>query len=92
MAYVMLLAALLVNAAPDGQQAASSSAPAVAATGKKVKAADKNVCRRVVPTGSIMAIRSCRSQKAWDDLTDSGQSLMRQTKDASQSTMGIPPG
>jgi hypothetical protein len=87
MAFPILVAALLVHAAPDALAAAPASQPKAVAQGKKKKSSDGTVCRRVVPTGSIMAIRSCRTQRDWDALTAGGQDTLRQTKDH-QSTMG----
>lgn len=88
MAYLMLLAALVANASPDAPAAKPADQAAAAATTKKQK--EKKVCRREVPTGSIMAERTCKSQREWDELTASGQDTLRQVRDRSSSTMGTP--
>lgn len=86
MAYLMLVAALLANS-PDAAVTPPATGPAATIPVRNDKPAEKTVCRRVVPTGSIMAIRTCRSQKEWDALSAGGQDMLRQTKDH-QSTMG----
>lgn len=88
MAYLLLLAALVANASPDAPSATPADQSAPVATTKKVK--EKKVCRREVPTGSIMAERTCKSQREWDELTASGQDTLKQVRDRSSSTMGIP--
>lgn len=89
MLHMMLIAALVASAAPEATAVAATDQPAAAAQVKK-KQKEKKVCRREVPTGSIMAERTCKSQREWDELTASGQDTLRQVRDRSSSTMGIP--
>lgn len=87
MAYPILLALLLANPAADSSAPPADQPVAAAPAKKKVKSADGQICRRVIPTGSIMQVRSCRTQKDWDALAAGGQDMLRQTKEH-QSTMG----
>ena len=88
MTYVLLLAAMLANTPPT-VAAPAGAQPANAAPSKDMSA-EKKVCRREIPTGSIMPKRFCKTQKEWDDLSASGQDTMKQVKERSSSTMGIP--
>ena len=89
MTYVLLFAAMLANT-PPAAAAPAGAQPAVAAAPSKDMSAEKKVCRREIPTGSIMPKRFCKTQKEWDDLSASGQDTMKQVKERSSSTMGIP--
>ena len=88
MTYALLLAAMLANT-PPAAAAPAGAVPATAAPAKDMSAV-KKVCRREIPTGSIMPKRFCKTQKEWDDLSASGQDTMKQVKERSSSTMGIP--
>jgi hypothetical protein len=81
---LLLIAALLANASPD------AAAKPTTATPSKDMSAEKKVCRREIPTGSIMPKRFCKTQKEWDALSASGQETIKQVKDQSSATMGIP--
>ena len=59
---------------------------------KPAKVKEVKVCQRVVPTGSIMAVKSCRTQKEWDELSAKGQDTVRQVRDRSASTLGAGSG
>jgi len=85
-AHMLLIAALLASAPTNP----AAPKPAEESSAQAAKAPEKPICRRVVPTGSIMPVRSCRSQKGWDNLSDGGQDTMRQFRDKSQSSMGKP--
>ena len=80
---IMLVASVLVAAA----------SPAFAGDVQKpAKVKEVKVCQRVGPTGSIMAVKSCRTQKEWDELSAKGQDTVRQVRDRSAATLGAGSG
>ena len=85
----LLIAALRANASPDAPAVKGADQPAAAAPAKDMSA-EKKVCRREIPTGSIMPKRFCKTQKEWDAMSASGQDTLKQVKDQSSATMGIP--
>lgn len=82
---ILLLAAALTPAPAVAAVPATTPAPAEAASTEP-----KKICKKLVPTGSILPVKSCRTQQQWDKLTGSGSETLRQVKDASQATMGAP--
>jgi hypothetical protein len=87
MMHVLLLAALLANT-QLATPAATVTQPA--AKPSKNMAEEKKVCRREIPTGSIMPKRFCKTQKEWDELSASGQETVKQVREKSSATMGTP--
>ena len=73
---LILSCAAVALGSPSFAQQAPAAKPAVT---KPVK--EKKICRREVPTGSIMAVSTCRTQKEWNELTASGQEGLRQLND-----------
>jgi hypothetical protein len=78
----LLLVSILMTSFASPAFAADPQTPEKAKEVKEVK-----VCRRVVPTGSIMSIKTCRTQKDWDEMTAKGQDAARQVQDRSRSSM-----
>ena len=79
----LLLVSILMTSFASTAFAADPQTPEKKA--KEVK--EVKICRRVVPTGSIMSMKTCRTQKDWDEMTAKGQDAARQVQDRSRSSM-----
>jgi hypothetical protein len=80
---------LLIGFAAFSFAPAALAAEASGATARTVEPAeqdgDRMICRRTVPTGSVMARRECRSKAEWDAITARSQSDVRRTADQDRS-------
>lgn len=84
MKILLLAVALSCGAAATAQSQPQTAAPAPVAKGEE----PKKICRRVVPTGSIMSQKVCRTTDQWRALSEAGQDTLRQVRDRSSATMG----
>jgi hypothetical protein len=89
---IMTVAALAIGLGALG------TSPAFADDGqsepRKAKAEDtsKRVCRTVVPSGSRLGTRICKTQAQWDDSRDKTQDNLLQFQMNEQTTMNPAPG
>ncbi|RYY44437.1 MAG: hypothetical protein EOP59_06185 [Sphingomonadales bacterium] len=60
------MTATLAIAAPAHQDAAAAAQDKIIVTGEKKKDPNKRVCKRSVPTGSLMPKVTCRTAGEWE--------------------------
>lgn len=71
---IITIAALAIGLGALGSGTAFADEPAATAQPKKAKTdTSRRVCRSVVPTGSRMSSRICRTQAEWDRSMDKSQ-------------------
>jgi hypothetical protein len=78
---------LLIGFAAISFTPAALAAEASGSTARSAEEQDgeRMICRRTVPTGSVMARRECRSKAEWDAITARSQADMRRTADQDRS-------
>jgi hypothetical protein len=70
---VLAAVAAAVLAAPAmAQDSTQGTAPAPA---------EKKVCKRIVPTGSVMAVVTCRTRAEWDAIASKSRADIERTRD-----------
>ena len=62
----IILTVTLFIGAPANQDAAAAAQDKIIVTGEKKKDPNKRVCKRSVPTGSLMPKVTCRTAGEWD--------------------------
>jgi len=81
------VAALATTAGAASAQSQSPQAQAQPAPAKPVK--QKKICKRDVPTGSMLPTSTCRTQQEWDATAAAGQDNLRTLRDRSQASGGL---
>jgi len=84
---VRILSVVVLLASAGLSSAAIAGDPAQPAA-KPVK--EEKICQRLVPTGSMLPVKTCRTKAEWEKIANSGQGQLRQLKDVSSATMGAP--
>ncbi|WP_300973520.1 hypothetical protein [Sphingomonas sp. LHG3406-1] len=83
-AFVAVASLTLASAAMAGPAAPQAGAEAPSAK----PAREEKVCEKIVPTGSMLPVRTCRTRKQWDDIAAKSQSGLGDLKKRSDSTLG----
>ena len=80
----LALIGLIVAYPALAEPVASTDAP----PGKEAKVEKtQKVCKRFVPTGSIMPVKICRTEQQWRVISDVGQDVIHTVRLQSQSTL-----
>jgi hypothetical protein len=90
---IITVAALAIGLGAFGAGAAFADEPASTAQPKKAKTdTSRRICRNMVPTGSRMSARICRTQAEWDKSMDKSQESMLRYQSTMQSGEAQRPG
>ncbi|RYD63948.1 MAG: hypothetical protein EOP58_10490 [Sphingomonadales bacterium] len=79
MILTLLMPAAMLLGAP-GQDAAAAAQDRIVVTGEKKKDPNKRVCKRAVPTGSLMPKVNCRTAGEWAYEAERNAMLQNQLK------------
>lgn len=80
--------AALAGASAVSAQEPSTQTQAEAQSAPAKPAKPKKICKREVPTGSMLPRSSCHTQQEWDAYAAAGEDSLKQLRDRSGSTMG----
>ena len=83
-----LILAMAIAAIPTVPAFADDSKTAVVSADAET-AKEKKVCRRQIPTGSVMPKTVCRTKAQWEALTDKAQRDLDRTRDIERSRSSV---